>query len=214
MNSKLITCLLLTALAGATGLAHAERADRDKPMNIESDALRHDDLTQTSVFTGNVVMTKGTIVLRGEQLDVRQDAEGYQHGVVTTFAHSIRVACLSVWLADRLHLWNRVDLHSLIRAALLHDYFLYDWHDWDNGTHRLHGFTHGETAMRNAIRDFKLNQIERDSIEHHMFPLTPYPPKYIEGYLVTAADKISATKETLSFDRFDKPASGQPMDRS
>ena len=112
------------------------------------------------------------------------------------------------------YLWNRVDLHSLIRAALLHDYFLYDWHDWDNGTHRLHGFTHGETAMRNAIRDFKLNQIERDSIEHHMFPLTPYPPKYIEGYLVTAADKISATKETLSFDRFDKPASGQPMDRS
>ena len=64
--------------------------------------------------------------------------------------------------------------------------------------------------MRNAIRDFKLNQIERDSIEHHIFPLTPYPPKYIEGYLV----KISATKETLSFDRFDKPASGQPMDRS
>lgn len=58
------------------------------------------------------------------------------------------------------------------------------------------------------------NQIERDSIEHHMFPLTPYPPKYIEGYLVTAADKISATKETLSFDRFDKPASGQPTDRS
>ena len=122
----------------------------------------------------------------------------YQHGVVTTFAHSIRVACLSVWLADRLHLWNRVDLRSLIRAALLHDYFLYDWHDWDNGTHRLHGFTHGE----------------RDSIEHHMFPLTPYPPKYIEGYLVTAADKISATKETLSFDRFDKPASEQPTDRS
>ena len=84
------------------------------------------------------------------------------------------------------------------------------------GTTAPTGYTdsHGETAMRNAIRDFKLNQIERDSIEHHMFPLTPYPPKYIEGYLVTAADKISATKETLSFDRFDKPASGQPTDRS
>ena len=47
-----------------------------------------------------------------------------------------------------------------------------------------------------------------------MFPLAPQARKYIEGYLVTAADKISATKETLSFDRFDKPASGQPMDRS
>ena len=78
MTSKLITSLLLTALWGAAGVAHAERADRDKPMNIESDALRHDEITQTSVFTGNVVMTKGTIVLRGAQLDVSQDAEGYQ----------------------------------------------------------------------------------------------------------------------------------------
>lgn len=57
----------------------------------------------------------------------------YQHGAVTTFAHSIRVACLAVWMADRLHLWDKVDLHSLVRAALLHDYFLYDWHDWDDG---------------------------------------------------------------------------------
>ncbi|WP_284337572.1 lipopolysaccharide transport periplasmic protein LptA [Comamonas sp. NoAH] len=82
MTPKLITCLLLTALSGVYGVAHAERADRDKPMNIEADALRHDELKQTSVFTGNVVMTKGTIVLRGAQLDVRQDAEGYQHGTI------------------------------------------------------------------------------------------------------------------------------------
>ena len=82
MTPKIITCLLLAALTGVAGIAHAERADRDKPMNIEADALRHDELRQASVFTGNVVMTKGTIVLRGAQLDVRQDAEGYQHGVV------------------------------------------------------------------------------------------------------------------------------------
>lgn len=82
MTPKFLTCLLLTALAGACGVAHAERADRDKPMNIEADALRHDELKQTSVFSGNVVMTKGSIVLRGAQLDVRQDGEGYQHGVV------------------------------------------------------------------------------------------------------------------------------------
>lgn len=63
--------------------AHAEKADRGKPMNIEADALRHDELKQTSVFTGHVVMTKGTIVLRGAQLEVRQDPDGYQHGVVT-----------------------------------------------------------------------------------------------------------------------------------
>lgn len=86
MNLKLFPLLLITALATATGVAHAERADRDKPMNIEADALRHDELKQTSVFTGNVVMTKGSIVLRGAQLEVRQDAEGYQHGVITAAA--------------------------------------------------------------------------------------------------------------------------------
>lgn len=63
--------------------AQAERADREKPMNIEADALRYDDLRQTSVFTGNVVATKGTIVIRGAKMEVRQDPEGFQFGVVT-----------------------------------------------------------------------------------------------------------------------------------
>ncbi len=62
--------------------AWAEKADRNKPMNIESDALRYDDAKQTSVFTGRVVLTKGTIIIRGGQLDVRQDPEGNQFGVV------------------------------------------------------------------------------------------------------------------------------------
>lgn len=87
MRTRLPFLLLSRAAALALALAasplvHAEKADRNKPMNIEADALRHDELKQTSVFTGRVVMTKGTIVLRGAQLDVRQDAEGYQHGVV------------------------------------------------------------------------------------------------------------------------------------
>ena len=73
---------LLAALM-ACGMAHAEKADSAKPMNIEADTLRHDDLKQTSVFTGNVVLTKGSIILRGAQLDVRQDPQGYQFGVVT-----------------------------------------------------------------------------------------------------------------------------------
>lgn len=81
MKKSLLSLLVLSALA--CGSAHAEKADRNKPMNIEADALRHDELQQTSVFTGNVVMTKGTIVLRGARLDVRQDAEGYQQGTVT-----------------------------------------------------------------------------------------------------------------------------------
>lgn len=72
---------LLVAMAG-TGFAFAEKADRNKPMNIEADALKYDDIKQVSVFTGRVVLTKGTIQLRGGQLDVRQDPEGYQFGLL------------------------------------------------------------------------------------------------------------------------------------
>ncbi|BEP93926.1 lipopolysaccharide transport periplasmic protein LptA [Acidovorax sp. sif1233] len=86
MNYRILPHLLLVALACHLGAAHAEKADRAKPMNIEADALRHDELKQTSVFSGRVVMTKGSIVLRGARLDVRQDADGYQYGVVTAEA--------------------------------------------------------------------------------------------------------------------------------
>lgn len=72
---------LICALSGA--VVFAEKADNNKPMNIESDALRYDDLKQTSVFTGRVVLTKGSILIRGGEVAVRQDAQGYQFGVVT-----------------------------------------------------------------------------------------------------------------------------------
>lgn len=74
--------LLLAACALSAGVATAEKADRNKPMNVEADALRYDDVKQTSVFTGRVVLAKGTIVIRGAQLDVRQDPEGFQFGLV------------------------------------------------------------------------------------------------------------------------------------
>lgn len=62
--------------------AQAEKADKDKPMNVEADALRYEENRQTSVFTGNVVLTKGTIVMRGSKLDVRQDTQGNQLGLL------------------------------------------------------------------------------------------------------------------------------------
>jgi len=89
MKKSFLPILLLTVLACAPGVGQAEKADRNKPMNIEADALRHDELKQTSVFTGRVVMTKGSIVLRGERLEVRQDPQGYQSGPVAA-AHGQR----------------------------------------------------------------------------------------------------------------------------
>jgi lipopolysaccharide export system protein LptA len=83
MKHPAIALLLSLSFALAGGVAHAEKADKNKPMNVEADALRYDDLKQTSVFTGHVVVTKGTIVIRGARVDVRQDPEGYQFGLVT-----------------------------------------------------------------------------------------------------------------------------------
>lgn len=78
--------LLATALVAGllcVGAAQAARTDRDQPMNAEADALRYDDATQTSVFTGNVVITKGTIIIRGARVEVRQGAQGNQFGTIT-----------------------------------------------------------------------------------------------------------------------------------
>jgi lipopolysaccharide export system protein LptA len=83
MKSTIHHLLVGTLLVLAAGLAQAERADRDKPMNIEADAMRYDDLKQVNVFTGRVVVTKGTIVARGARVEVRKDAQGYQFGVIT-----------------------------------------------------------------------------------------------------------------------------------
>ena len=76
--APLLGCALL-AIA-CTGAARAERADRDKPVNVEADSMRYDDLKQVNVFSGNVTLIKGTIVIRAERLVIRQDPEGYQYG--------------------------------------------------------------------------------------------------------------------------------------
>ena len=64
------------------GLAYAEKADREKPVNIESDRVTVDDVKQLSVFEGNVVLTQGTMVIRGDRMEVRQDKEGFRLGTV------------------------------------------------------------------------------------------------------------------------------------
>jgi len=83
MKITLSPVLLALALCGLASPVAAEKADRSKPMNIEADTLRYDDLKQLSIFTGKVVLTKGTIIIRGGRIEVRQDPDGYQYGLVT-----------------------------------------------------------------------------------------------------------------------------------
>lgn len=117
-----------------------------------------------------------------------------QHGDVSVLSHSINVARISLNIATKFKI--KIDADSLVRGALLHDYFLYDWHD-GNPKRRIHGFTHPTTALNNAKEDYDINDIEADIIKKHMFPLTIIPPKYKESWIVTIADKVSAVSETV-----------------
>jgi lipopolysaccharide export system protein LptA len=62
----------------AASPAWAEKADRDKPTQIEANRMSADDVKRMTIFEGNVVLTKGTIAVRAERIVVRQDAEGFQ----------------------------------------------------------------------------------------------------------------------------------------
>ncbi len=117
-----------------------------------------------------------------------------QHGDVSVYDHSVFVAERCVAFARR---WPRsVNMRRLVRGALLHDYFLYDWHE-DDDSHRLHGFTHAGRALRNAKRDFELSAVEEDMIGCHMFPLNLRVPRTREGRILCFVDKVCATYETV-----------------
>ena len=135
----------------------------------------------------------GRDILHSEGM--QREKQYLQHGTVTTYRHSVGVALLCLRLAKRLPF--RVNTRALVRGALLHDYFLYDWHEPDK-SHRLHAFHHAARAMRNAQRDFGLSRREQNMIHSHMFPLSLTLPHYRESLILCAADKLCAIRETIS----------------
>jgi len=116
-----------------------------------------------------------------------------QHGRVSVFDHSVSVASTSLKISKKLHI--KIDEDAMIKMALLHDYFLYDWHD--KTSPRMHGLKHASIAAKNAKRDFGLTKKEYKAIRSHMFPLNLRLPLSREAFILTIADKYCATKESL-----------------
>jgi lipopolysaccharide export system protein LptA len=120
--------------------AFAERSDRDKPLNIESDRMTADETKRTATFEGKVVLTQGSLVIRAERIVVRQDAEGFQFGVATgspaTFRHkqeggsgyidgqAMRIEYDNK--ADRVEFFNDARLHRDSGDDIRGDYISYD----------------------------------------------------------------------------------------
>ena len=119
-----------------------------------------------------------------------------QHGNTSCLLHTVAVAYYSVSFFGKFK-FLKINREDLIRGALLHDYFLYDWHIPDK-SHSLHGFRHPKAALANAENDFSLTDIEKDIIAKHMFPLTLRPPKHLESVAVCIADKICSVYEVFS----------------
>ena len=86
MMLKYSAAALLVALALP---AYAEKADKEKPINLEADRISMDDVKKVQVFDGNVVLTQGTMQIRTAKLVVTQDADGFQKGVATGGANGL-----------------------------------------------------------------------------------------------------------------------------
>lgn len=115
-----------------------------------------------------------------------------QHGDTTTFDHCLMVSFKSFQFCRKFNL----DYRAAARGGLLHDLFLYDWHDKDLGVN-LHGFYHPGIALRNAEKAFVLDDKEKEIIKKHMWPLTVVPPKCREAYVICYFDKTCTLKEVF-----------------
>ena len=84
MKITFISTLIGLVLCLISATADAEKADRYKTLVWLADQSRSDELNQTYLLSGNVTITKGSLVLRGERVEVREDAQGFQHVLVTS----------------------------------------------------------------------------------------------------------------------------------
>ncbi len=153
--------------------------------NINKDKFAH--------LSASYIKLYGASILKSEKM--QESKNNLQHGSTSVYEHSVFVAYYAVYYALK-HGW-KVDLQSLVRACLLHDYFQYDWHVKGDGSHRLHGFHHARRALNNARKDYDLNWKEENAIDAHMFPLNLRFPLCKEALLTTMADKATAYMEGL-----------------
>jgi lipopolysaccharide export system protein LptA len=136
-----LSTLLLSGILmlGLSGRVWAEAADRDKPIDLEADTMKVDDAKQISTYSGNVILTQGTLEIHADKLIVREDKEGFQHstslGNPTTFRQKLEGKNEYIQgSAQRIEYDGRMDKVQLYTKAwvkrgedVVHgDYIMYD----------------------------------------------------------------------------------------
>ena len=89
MNKLTYLAPLMIVCSLAALPAHAEKADREKPINLEADSISMDDINKVQILEGNVIMTQGTLQILTAKLVVTQDVDGFQKGVATGGANGL-----------------------------------------------------------------------------------------------------------------------------
>ncbi len=147
---------------------------------------------------GDVIKKDGMDILRSEHH--KKTKRDIQHGNMSVRQHEINVARYSIRISEMLGI--PCDKRALVRGALLHDFFQYDWHDKDHANvFRLHGIHHPGIALKNAEKEFVLSDLEKEIIRKHMWPLTVIPPTCREAWIVSMADKYCSLMETVRIHR-------------
>lgn len=114
-----------------------------------------------------------------------------KHHNSSRLIHTLNVTICSYRFAKRFNL--DLDYTSLVRGCMLHDFFLYQQYSCPEG--KIHAWYHPKEAYKNACKYFDVNDIEKDMILNHMFPLSIKPPKYKETIVLVLCDKYCATVE-------------------
>ena len=163
----------------------------DSPMRSEELAKLKEERSLVDGDVCDLLLKYGRSILLSEAM--QQEKAFVQHGNTTTYEHSINVALTALLIAKARK--KPVHIKSLIVGSLLHDYFLYDWHVKPHPKH--HATKHGKYALENAERDLgPLNEIEKDMIRKHMFPVGPWFPFLRETRILSVADKKASFLET------------------
>jgi lipopolysaccharide export system protein LptA len=89
MTTTRLACISAALMIVFALPAQAERADREKPINLEADRISMDDVKKVQIFEGNVILTQGTMQILTNRLVVTQDADGFQKGVATGGANGL-----------------------------------------------------------------------------------------------------------------------------
>lgn len=113
------------------------------------------------------------------------------HKHTTRLMHSLRVSFRTFVFCKE----NNMDYKSAARGALLHDFFLVKRSELQGMAKFLIEFRHPQIALENSEKYFELNDIEKDCIAHHMFPITLFPAKYREAWTTIFYDKYLAFHE-------------------